>query len=152
LKKLNGEDINTISPTLGFNIQTLQYKGYTLNIWDVGGQRSLRTYWRNYYESNDAVVWVVDSADTRRFDDCKNELITLLKEEKLGGASFLIFANKQDLAGAISPAEIQKMLDLESITTHHWHIQKCSAVTGDGLVEGFEWVVNDIASRIFLLD
>ena len=37
LKKYNGEDITTISPTLGFNIKTLEYKGYKLNVWDVGG-------------------------------------------------------------------------------------------------------------------
>jgi ADP-ribosylation factor-like protein 2 len=37
LKKFNGEDISTISPTLGFNIKTLEYEGYKLNVWDVGG-------------------------------------------------------------------------------------------------------------------
>ena len=52
-----------------------------LNIWDVGGQRSLRSYWRNYYECTDGVVWVVDSADHRRLADCKAELHSLLKEE-----------------------------------------------------------------------
>jgi len=152
LKKFNGEDITAISPTLGFNIQTLEYKGFKLNIWDIGGQKSLRSYWRNYYETNDAVVWVVDSADSGRFGDCKNELLTLLQEEKLAGATFLIFANKQDLKGAISPDEIRKILDLDSIATHHWRIQPCSAVTGDGLSEGIDWVVSDIASRIFLLE
>ncbi len=39
VKKFNGEDISTISPTLGFNIKTLEYRGYKLNIWDVGGQQ-----------------------------------------------------------------------------------------------------------------
>ena len=62
LKKFNGEDINSISPTLGFNIKTLEHKGYNLNIWDVGGQKSLRSYWRNYFETTDGLIWVVDSA------------------------------------------------------------------------------------------
>ena len=52
-----------------------------LNIWDVGGQRSLRSYWRNYFESTDGLIWVVDSADRRRLDDCKAELHSLLVEE-----------------------------------------------------------------------
>ncbi len=52
-----------------------------LNVWDVGGQRSLRSYWRNYFESTDGLVWVVDSADRRRLDDCKQELAALLVEE-----------------------------------------------------------------------
>lgn len=67
VKRLNGEDISSISPTLGFNIKSMSFKGYRLNIWDVGGQRSLRAYWRNYYERTDGLVWVVDSADKFRF-------------------------------------------------------------------------------------
>ena len=81
LKKFNGEDIDTISPTLGFNIKTLEYKGYKLNIWDVGGQTTIRSYWRNYFEQTDALIWVVDSADTRRLETCRKELFGLLGQE-----------------------------------------------------------------------
>ena len=52
-----------------------------LNIWDVGGQRSLRSYWRNYFECTDGVVWVVDSADRTRMEDCRAELHSLLVQE-----------------------------------------------------------------------
>ena len=48
---------------------------------DVGGQTSLRPYWRNYYEQTDAVVWVVDSVDRLRIQDCKKELHNLLLED-----------------------------------------------------------------------
>lgn len=54
---------------------------YKLNIWDVGGQKSLRSYWRNYFESTDGLVWVVDSADRLRLEDCRQELSALLLEE-----------------------------------------------------------------------
>lgn len=54
---------------------------YTLNIWDVGGQKTIRSYWRNYFEQTDGLVWVVDGSDLRRLDDCKMELDNLLKEE-----------------------------------------------------------------------
>lgn len=54
---------------------------YKLNFWDVGGQKSLRSYWRNYFESTDGLVWVVDSADRRRLEDCRKELHALLVEE-----------------------------------------------------------------------
>ena len=76
-----GEDVESISPTLGFEIQTLEYEGYKLNVWDVGGQVSLRSYWRNYFEATDALLWVVDAADKRRLEVCKKELFSLLKEE-----------------------------------------------------------------------
>jgi hypothetical protein len=60
VKKFNGEDITTISPTLGFQINTMEYKGYKLNIWDVGGQKTIRAYWRNYFETTEGLIWVVD--------------------------------------------------------------------------------------------
>ncbi|KAL0481754.1 ADP-ribosylation factor-like protein [Acrasis kona] len=157
VKKFNGEDIDTISPTLGFNIKTLEYKNYKLNVWDIGGQQTLRSYWRNYFEETDGLIWVVDSADVVRLNDCKRELDKLLQEEKLAGASLLILANKQDLKNALSKDEIAKILDLDVnnnklMTNRHWHLEKCSAVTGEGLVDGVDWIVEDIASRIFLLE
>jgi len=152
LKKFNGEDINTISPTLGFNIKTLEHKGFNLNIWDVGGQKSLRSYWRNYFETTDGLIWVVDSADRRRLADCKAELHQLLQEERLLGATLLVFANKQDLPGALTAAEIKEVLELDSIKTHHWRIVWCSAVTGENLLGGIDWLLDDISARIFTLD
>ena len=61
-------------------------------MWDVGGQKSLRSYWRNYYEENDGIIWVVDSADKRRLQDCRQELENLLKEEviQFNNYSYLI--------------------------------------------------------------
>ncbi|XP_067681058.1 ADP-ribosylation factor-like protein 2 [Haliotis asinina] len=152
LKKFNGEDIDTISPTLGFNIKTLEHRGFKLNVWDVGGQKSLRSYWRNYFESTDGLIWVVDSADRMRLQDCKQELQALLLEERLAGATLLVFANKQDLPGALTSDEIRAALELDDIKTHHWLIQDCSAVTGEHLLEGIDWVIDDIASRIFTMD
>merc|ERR1712186_22698 len=115
LKKFNGEDITTISPTLGFNIKTLEHNGFNLNIWDVGGQKSLRSYWRNYFETTDGLIWVVDSADKRRLQDCKKELHGLLQEERLLGATLLVFANKQDLQGALTVGDIKTTLQLDDI-------------------------------------
>ncbi|KAJ3217206.1 ADP-ribosylation factor-like protein 2 [Dinochytrium kinnereticum] len=153
LKRINGEDVNTISPTLGFNIKTLEHEGFKLNIWDVGGQKSIRSYWRNYFEQTDGLVWVVDSADRPdRLLACKMELAGLLKEERLAGASLLILANKQDLPSALTKEQIAEALDLQSIQTHHWHIESCSAMSGENLLSGMNWIVGDIASRIFVLD
>lgn len=117
---------------------------FKLNIWDVGGQKSLRSYWRNYFESTDGLVWVVDSADRMRLEDCRKELSALLLEEvrrltqfwfmlrifkkkntegfhshgcllvpffyqRLAGATLLVFANKQDLPGALSKDAIREV-------------------------------------------
>ncbi|KAH7888138.1 GTP-binding protein [Phlebopus sp. FC_14] len=149
LKKINGENIASISPTLGFNIKTFIHRNYTLNIWDVGGQRTLRPYWRNYFEQTDAIVWVVDSGDRMRIEDCKEELHNLLLEDRLSGASLLVFANKQDIQGSMTDKEISQLLDLPGIKSHHWRIWPCSAVTGQNLVAGLDWLVEDVAHRIY---
>lgn len=151
LKKFCGEPIDKIEPTLGFNIQTLEYRGFSLSLWDVGGQKSIRAYWKNYFESTDGLIWVVDSADRVRLQLCKDELQSLLHQEKLAGASLLILANKQDIAGALSVEEIAAVLELDEHQNRHVSIQSCSAVTGQGLAGGVEWMVSDIAQRIFML-
>ncbi|KAJ3094858.1 phosphatidylserine decarboxylase 1 [Physocladia obscura] len=153
LKCFNGEDTSQISPTLGFNIKTLEHNGFKLNIWDVGGQKSIRSYWRNYFEQTDGLIWVVDSVDRPdRMEDCRRELAALLQEERLAGATLLIFANKQDLPSARTKEQIAEILNLPDIQTHHWHIESCSAVTGEHLLEGMNWIVGDIADRVFMLD
>ena len=85
-----------------FNKYSLEYKEYILNLWDVGGQKSIRTYWRNYFEMTDGIIWVVDSVDRCRLEECRKQLRDILSQEKLAGASLLIFANKQDLGNCTS--------------------------------------------------
>lgn len=149
IKRLNGEDIDSVAPTLGFKITTFSYPPYTLNIWDVGGQRSLRSYWKNYFEATDGLVWVVDCADREKLETCTRELHDLLKEERLSGASLLILANKQDLAGALTSDQLKEALQLEKIKTHNWASYPVSAVRGDSMITPFEWIVKDIGSRIY---
>ena len=235
------------------------------------------------------MVWVVDSADVRRMEDCRTELHNLLREEKargdpalsvrpvrsvrsvrsvrrrrtpiprrtpaqrapspercaqppqLAGASLLVFANKQvrsvhicphlsagpaahrpkpacsvpwprrvaslppssplccvpacspqDIDGALPLDEIARVLDLGAIASGARHVQArsrrarpvacgeavwwprrraalppprprlrdpllsqvvaCSAVTGEGLLQGFDWMVGDISQRIYLFE
>mmetsp|Transcript_27400 Transcript_27400/g.31265 ORF Transcript_27400/g.31265 Transcript_27400/m.31265 type:complete len:189 (-) Transcript_27400:205-771(-) len=152
LKKFCGEPIDKIEPTLGFNIKTVEHDGFSLSFWDVGGQKSIRAYWKNYFESTDGLIWVVDSVDRIRLGLCKQELQNLLKEEKLAGASLLVLANKQDIKGALTMKEIGQILNLSDenpiFQNRHWSIQSCSAVTGDGLAEGINWIVKDISQRI----
>lgn len=43
-------------------------------------------------------------------------------------------------------------LALDDIKSHHWCIIGCSAVTGENLLEGVDWLLDDIAARIFSAD
>ena len=145
LKKMSGEDIDHIMPTQGFNIKSLTSSGFKLNVWDIGGQRTIRPYWRNYFENTDALVYVIDSADESRLVEAKDELLKLTAEDTLAGVSVLVFLNKQDLMNAQDAGEIDEKLDLSSVFGDRtYKLQPCSAKTGDGLGDGFEWLVECI--------
>merc|ERR1711865_155462 len=133
LKKLGDEDIDNIQPTQGFNIKSLMTEGFKLNVWDIGGQKTIRPYWRNYFDNTDILIYVVDSADRRRLDECVDELAELLSEDKLALVPLLVFANKQDLINAVPPEEIAELLALDTEKNRPWHIEPCSAKTGIGL-------------------
>merc|ERR1712118_336077 len=80
LKRLSDEDITHIMPTQGFNIKSLLHEGFKLNVWDIGGQKTIRPYWKNYSENTDALIYVVDSSDRRRLEEASDELQQLLEE------------------------------------------------------------------------
>ncbi|EFC45348.1 hypothetical protein NAEGRDRAFT_79456 [Naegleria gruberi] len=147
LKCLAGEkeEISTVMPTQGFNIKSVQTGNVKLNVWDIGGQKAIRPYWPNYYKNADAIIYVVDSTDRNRFEEAGFELDCLLKDENLDGIPCLVFANKQDIPLiAASAAEIAKVLNLHAIKGRDWHIQACSAKTGQGLDEGIQWVLGKL--------
>ncbi|CAM9469298.1 unnamed protein product [Sphacelaria rigidula] len=132
------DNIQTI-PTIGFNVETLQYKNIKFQVWDLGGQTSIRPYWRCYYPNTDAIVFVVDSSDRERMSIAKQELMAMLEEEELKDAILLVFANKQDQPGSLNRTEVSEALGLPDIRSRQWSIQEASALKGTGLFEGFDW-------------
>ena len=116
-------------------------------MWDIGGQREIRPYWRNYYEQTDALVYVVDSADDMRMQEVKGNLDELMQEELLAKVPLLIFANKQDLETALEAPEVMDSLKLNEISDRTWNIQACSAVTQARLNEGMEWLITTLNAK-----
>uniref|UniRef100_A0A3Q2WGL7 ADP-ribosylation factor-like protein 3 n=1 Tax=Haplochromis burtoni TaxID=8153 RepID=A0A3Q2WGL7_HAPBU len=133
LKQLAAEDISHITPTQGFNIKSVQSAGFKLNVWDIGGQRKIRPYWRNYFENTDVLIYVIDSSDRKRFEETSLELAELLEEETLATVPLLIFANKQDLMTAAPASELAESLRLHTIRDRMWQVQACSALTAEGI-------------------
>lgn len=114
-------------------------------MWDIGGQREIRPYWRNYYENTDGLVYVVDSADDVRLSECAGELQSLLEEPLLAKVPVLVFANKQDLQFALEAEQVMETLKLDQIQDRPYNIQACSAMTREGLSEGLEWLIKTIS-------
>ena len=106
LYKLKLGEIVTTIPTIGFNVETVEYKNISFTVWDVGGQDKIRPLWRHYYQNTQGLIFVVDSNDRDRVDDAKEELHRMLNEDELRDAVVLVFANKQDLPQAMPAAEV----------------------------------------------
>ena len=138
-----GKLIKTI-PTIGFNVEQIDYKGLNITILDVCAQSKAKLYWKNYYQDSDGIIFVVDSHDKEIFEMVRDTLLECLNNEILKDAAFLIFANKQDLNGAVSPNELTKILEIEKIKNRKWFIQGSSAVNGQGIKEGLDWLTNII--------
>ncbi|XP_075900877.1 ADP-ribosylation factor-like protein 3 [Nelusetta ayraudi] len=147
LKQLAAEDISHITPTQGFNIKSVQSDGFKLNVWDIGGQRKIRPYWRNYFENTDVLIYVIDSSDKKRFEETNLELAELLDDDTLGGVPLLIFANKQDLMTALPASELAESLNLHTIRDRMWQVQACSAMSAEGVQDGMTWVCRNIKFR-----
>ncbi|KAH7817689.1 Arl3a [Monocercomonoides exilis] len=145
LASLADEEISTVTPTAGLNIKTVQHQKYELTMWDIGGQKSIRKYWKKYYKDTDAVIYVVDSSDVARIGETYAEFCQLLLEPQLSGHPVLVFANKQDLSSALTQAKVAEELHLPSISDRPWQIQACCAKTGEGLKEGMEWMLEAVS-------
>lgn len=134
--------VNTI-PTIGFNVESVEYKNLNLTIWDVGGQEKIRQLWRHYYNNVDVLIFVIDSNDNGRIDEAKKELHYLISEDELKDTIILIYSNKIDLPNSINHHTLADKLNLKSIK-QNWFIQPISATENIGITEGLEWIKNTL--------
>ena len=141
-----GEVVSTI-PTIGFNVETVEYKNIAFTVWDVGGQTKIRPLWQHYYENCDGIIYVVDSSDSLRMKEAREELEEVLGDDRVRDSSLLVFANKQDMPNALNPTEVTEKLGLGQLRTREWFIQSTCAVTGEGIVDGLEWLANSLKNK-----
>lgn len=135
LYKLKLGEIVTTIPTIGFNVETVEYKNISFTVWDVGGQDKIRPLWRHYFQNTQGLIFVVDSNDRDRIGEARDELHRMLNEDELRDAALLIFANKQDLPNAMTVSEISDKLNLHSVRNRQWNIQATCATNAEGLYE-----------------
>ena len=149
LYKLRLGEVLTTIPTIGFNVESVEYKNINFTVWDVGGQSKIRPLWRHYYQGTQGLVFVVDSTDTARLEEAGLELFRLLSDDELRDAAVLILANKQDVVDRAAPiTEVATKMELNRYSrTHEWFIQPCSALTGQGIYEGLDWLAETLAKK-----
>ncbi|KAI4502660.1 hypothetical protein M0802_002572 [Mischocyttarus mexicanus] len=89
LYKLKLGEIVTTIPTIGFNVETVEYRNICFTVWDVGGQDKIRPLWRHYFQNTQGLIYVVDSNDRERIGEAERELANMLKEDELRDAVLL---------------------------------------------------------------
>lgn len=140
--KLN-EIVNTI-PTIGFNVETVNYKNLNLTIWDIGGQEKLRKLWRHYYTNVNVLIYVVDANDRDRIKESSDELHCLVNEDQLKDIDcVLIYCNKLDLSNSMNPALVAKEMNLYNIK-QKWYLQPTVATEKEGIYEGMKWISKNL--------
>lgn len=147
LYKLKLGEIVTTIPTIGFNVETVEYKNICFTVWDVGGQDKIRPLWRHYFQNTQGLIFVVDSNDRERIQEGAEELRKMLQEDELQDAVLLLFANKQDLPNAMAISEMTDKLGLQSLRNRTWYVQATCATQGTGLYEGLDWLSNELSKR-----
>ncbi|RLN83914.1 hypothetical protein BBJ28_00010092 [Nothophytophthora sp. Chile5] len=144
--KLGQHEITT-TPTLGFNVETFQYKTVKFTAWDISGQKHIQSLWRHYLSNNDAVIFVVDAADRTRIDEAQQALHFIFEQEELSITKLLVYANKQDKSDTMSADEIREKLDLTEATRSLSHVQPCVATTGAGIHDGLDWLTRTFIEK-----
>lgn len=146
------QDLKQVVPTMGFEIKTVRIDGFLVNIWDIGGQKSLRNFWFNYFDKLDGIIWVIDLSNLDRLKENFNEMFKILNNEKLMGIKMLIYLNKIDLVEGSDSGDssekvettkqlIVKELKLDEINRSKWEICACSGISGFGIMDGMKFLL-----------
>lgn len=148
-----------ILPTVGQNTTTIRFKHSTdslssanklnLKFWDLGGQKSLRSMWSRYYRSCHGIIFIIDSTDTERFQECYETLMEIANDSTWamdGNSSvpILMLANKQDLPQAVDLVALKTGVFIEvvsSLEATDLKLLPVSVLENQGLRESLEWLV-----------
>lgn len=135
------EQIQSI-PTIGFNVETVQpAKGISFTVWDVGGQEKIRRLWVHYFQGTDGLIYIVDSADTDRVREARDELFSICSDPSMRGVPVVVIANKQDLPTALSCTKLVEEMSLPALQVQYgckWFIQNACATNGEGIYEAMK--------------
>ncbi|KAJ3023519.1 hypothetical protein HKX48_002682 [Thoreauomyces humboldtii] len=146
---LDQQDAPIIMPTVGLSLERFAFGNLALTVFDMSGQGRYREFWEYYYGDADGIMWVLDSTDTDRIGVVHEELWRTLshKDMQVTKPPILFFANKIDLPGCMTGEECSAALRLDTIRDRNWNIIPASAINGDGLTKGLEWLAAEINAR-----
>ena len=144
---LVGKNNKNTKPTFGVYSERFQYEGNEIQFYDLGGIKTIRQYWKYYYEKVDGIIYVLDINDKKRLEESNEVIQVLLKEERLLNVPILFYGNKCDLTKGLDKDEINKKLKFYDIKGRDWSLYFCSALKGAGIRDGMKWLLNYLNSN-----
>ena len=146
LFKIKSGEIAQTIPCIGINIESIKYKNCKIDSWDVGGSDSLPSLRKHICRDTEGLIFVVDSGDSSRIKNACVQLHKLLAQEELKNVPVLVLANRQD-AGTMDVNEVIDKLELAILKNHPWHCQGTCAISGQGVNEGMNWLINELEAK-----
>ncbi|XP_062613245.1 uncharacterized protein LOC134275020 [Saccostrea cucullata] len=142
LYKLSIGDFVETKPTMGFNVETINYNNHTITLWDMGGKPSIRKLWKHYYLNCHGMLFVIDGSARDRLQDADDLLTSLLLEKELHGVPMVFLANKKDIEGALSESDVIEYFSLNQISGRLCTVQGTSALTGEGIHKALDNMIS----------
>ncbi|KAF9350958.1 ADP-ribosylation factor protein 3 [Mortierella sp. NVP85] len=131
-----------IAPTVGLNIGRIDIGGARINFQDLGGQTDLQSIWERYYRECHAIVFVVDSSDPERIEECRDALEKVIMDDTVEGVPVLMLANKQDMPMALKLEQIKEIFNqiAERLGARDSRVLPISALEGTGVKDAVDWL------------
>nr|XP_039264453.1 LOW QUALITY PROTEIN: ADP-ribosylation factor-like protein 13B [Styela clava] len=163
---VKGEANTDVAPTMGFSSVDLRSGKFNIKIFDLGGGAKIRDIWHNYMAEAHGIIFVVDSADVERMEECREIFDNLISDNRLCGKPVLILANKQDKPQAMDELDICNRLNLDEVVNRNESFSKvvlCSALPMSGrkkirkpkldrgIKSGFVWLLDVIGKDFNVL-
>ncbi|KAI8971738.1 ADP-ribosylation factor family-domain-containing protein [Mycotypha africana] len=132
-----------IAPTVGLNIAKVDIKSVKVNFWDLGGQKELHSIWERYYSECHAIVFVVDSTDSKRLEECRDTFEKMITNDAVEGVPVLMLANKQDVLGALKVEDIKEVFNKIAVKlgARDSRVLPVSALEGNGVRDAVDWLI-----------
>ncbi|EDV55211.1 ADP-ribosylation factor-like protein 6 [Drosophila erecta] len=145
--KKSSEQTSIVVPTVGFMVeQFYSMSGVSIKAIDMSGATRYRNLWEHQFKNCHGIIYVIDSSDRMRFVVVKDELDLVLQHPDLSNriVPILFYGNKMDMEDSLSSVKIAAALRLENIKDKPWHICSSSAISGEGLGEGVQWLIQQM--------
>ncbi|XP_043645083.1 ADP-ribosylation factor-like protein 6 isoform X2 [Drosophila teissieri] len=146
--KKSSEQTSIVVPTVGFMVEQFYtgMSGVSIKAIDMSGATRYRNLWEHQFKNCHGIIYVIDSSDRMRFVVVKDELDLVLQHPDLSNriVPILFYGNKMDMEDSLSSVKIAAALRLENIKDKPWHICSSSAISGEGLGEGVQWLIQQM--------